>query len=145
VEFAKNRNLLSLLGKDKFQAIDRIMGTLWLVFSFGGFVLTPRTIIRHVALEHYNLIFLSTMLIMWATYGIGVLGSMLLIRGKKAGRWIVGINACLFALLCLTALLRLVPSLNLPVVKIGIFTVYYAITALLMFLPRDSNAMPARQ
>jgi len=146
-EFAKDRGALSLLGKNKFQAIDRIVGVLWLVLCSLGFVMTSHSVIRNLTSRHpwLNVGFLIGVLL-WASYGTGIVGSVLVVRGSKPGRSTLGIIAALFALIGLLMLFRLVPTAQpLHVVKCGVFTAFYAVTALLMFLPSYSNVRPARK
>jgi hypothetical protein len=146
-EFVKNSHLFSLLGNDIFTAIDRILGAVWLVLLAWGFVAMLRSYIWRLTSGHagQSLGFLFDALEL-ATYGVGILGSILVIRGTKLGRWIVGSIAGLLTLLMFSVLLRLIPSAQpFSVVEVGSFTAFYAITALLMFLPRHSNMKAARQ
>ena len=149
-EFVKDRNLFSLLGNDKFTAIDRILGTVWLVLCSWGFVMMSREVIRALTLAHgQNLVPLPVLFS--AIYGAGMLGSVLVIRGSKLGRWIVGSIAGLFTLLSLFVLLRLIPTAHpSSVVIIGVFiavyavTTFYAVTVWLLY-PLYSKIKPARK
>lgn len=150
-EFVKDRNLLSLLGDDKFTAIDRILGTLWLVIFSRGFVMMSHEVIRNLISAHgQGLVYLISILLLLlqsAICGAGILGSALVIRGRKSGRWIIGIIAGLYGLLCLSVLLRLIPTVppsHFAVVKLCTVTAFFAITVWLLFLPLFSKPKPAK-
>lgn len=140
-EFAKDRNLLSFLGVDKFTKIVRIVGTLWLAYSCWGFVMTAifRLTYPHAATFHLM------GLLLWATYGAGIFGSILAIRGTRLGRWIVGISAGVLALFTFFILFRLIPTLHPRSGWVCALAAFYAITASLMFLPSYPNIKPARE
>ena len=150
-EFVKNSYLFSLLGNDIFTALHRIMGSLWLVISSWGFVMLSRLmVIQHLPSAHWQglgLLDLLIELLLLAISGAGILGSILVIRGSKLGRWIVGSIASLYALFMLSVLFGRIPTLPKPspALTVGSYTAFYAITALIMFLPPRSNLKPARQ
>lgn len=148
-EFLKGGHLFSLLGNNKFMAIDRILGTLWLVLFCWGFVTMSRLYIWRLTSGHAGeslvLRFDPVELLQLAIWGAGILGSILVIRGTKLGRWIVGSIAGLYTLFMLSVLFHLIQSIRpFSVVEVGSFAAFYAITAGLMLLPRHSNVMPAR-
>jgi hypothetical protein len=143
-EFRKAGHILALWGNDKFTIIHRILGGLWLVLCSLAFVGMSRVIILNLNHGRHGGLFMG--LLLWAVYGLGVLGSGLLIRGARPGRWMVGIIASLFTLIGLSILLRLIPTAHpIHVVKAAVFTTFYAVTACLMFLPSPSNIEPARK
>jgi hypothetical protein len=143
-EFAKTGNFLTFLGNAKFTIIHRILGILWLVHCSLGFFGMSREIILHLAHGRHGGLLMG--LLFWAVYGAGIGGSILVIRGAKPGRWMVGTLAGLFALFSLCILLRLITAVQVfSVVKVSIFTAFYVVTACLMFLPSPSNIEPARK
>jgi hypothetical protein len=144
VEFAKAGNFLAFLGDDKFTIIHRILGALWLVLFSLGFVVMSREIILQLAHGRHGGLLIGMPL--WAMYGAGVGGSVLVIRGAKPGRWIVGTLTGFFALFSLAILFGLIPTIQMvPVVKVTVFIAVYAISSCLMFLPSNSNIKPAKQ
>ena len=151
-EFVKNGYLFSLLGNDIFTFLHRIVGALWLVLCSWGFVALSRFLfIWHLPSAHWRglgLLNLLIELLQLAIYGTAILGSILVIRGSKPGRWIVGSIASLYALFMLFVLfgrIDQIPAEPSSVVRVGGYTAFYAITALIMFLPPRSNLKPARR
>ena len=119
-EFGKNNNLLSLLGSDKFTATDRILGTAWLVLCSQLFVLMSRLVIWRLTSAHGQSLDRSNLLVelqLSAIFGVGILGSILVIRRRKLGRWIVGDMAILSTWHCLSVLLRLAPPSHISPLK----------------------------
>lgn len=143
-EFAKAGNFLAFPGSDTFAKIRRILGILWLVLCSLAFLEMSHELIVHLTRGRYGGLLLG--LLLWAIYGAGTGGSILVIRGSKPGRRIVGIIAALFTLISLFVLVRLIPTIQVfSVVKVSVFTVFYTISSCLMFLPSDSSAKPARK
>jgi hypothetical protein len=149
-EFVKNSYLFSLLRNDIFTVLHRILGALWLVLSSWGFVTLSRLMVMwYLPSAHWRGLGLLNVLIellLLAISGAGILGSILVIRGSKPGRWIIGSIASLYALFMLSVLFGQTPVAQpSSAVIVGSFAAFYAITALIMFLPPRSNMKPARQ
>jgi hypothetical protein len=96
-EFAKDGGLFGFLGNDKFTRTNRILGTLWLVFSALSVarICRLRAALFHPTPENSQhivsfFIVISLLLVM---YLVGIFGSVLLIRGAKWGRHIIKIFA----------------------------------------------------
>jgi hypothetical protein len=146
-EFVKNNSVfLSLLGDNKFTAISRIVGTFSIISnSWGAIMVSFAVIFRPIpANDGQGLRYMGLTLL--AIYGIGILGGILVIRGKKLGRRIVGTMAGLETLTNLLMLLRLTPTIpQLSLLNVGIYTAVYGIITWLMFLPSFPGVKPARQ
>lgn len=145
-EFARAGNFLPSFGNDKLTIMHRILGTLWLALCSLAFFEMSREFISRLTAAHVRLgpadFLLALPLI--AIYGAGILGSVLLIRGLKPGRWIVGTIAIFFTLFAVCILARIIPTSHpFSVLKVAVFTAFYAITACLMFLPSYPNIKPA--
>ena len=99
-EFSTAAGLFGFLGADKFTRANRILGALWLVWSLWGCIRLCQSIAfrdSSFGPEQFNG-FLAVVSIILALYGVGVLGSILLLRGSKIGRNIIRAIAVLGAM-----------------------------------------------
>jgi len=136
-EFSKAGGLFGFLGNDKFTRTNRLLGALWLVLCSWAFSAVCRAIAYHPPLHGsaQKTGFYIAMSLLFAAYGTGVFGSVLLLRSAKLGRNIIKVTAVLFLLTgILLAFIRLFS------LKAFCFDSFYLATAWLLF--SQSNAKP---
>jgi hypothetical protein len=128
-EFAKSGGFFGFLGSDPFMRTNRILGMLWLVFSALSFARVCHIgyhLLFYPALEYSRQI-AGFVLFLFALYGVGILGSILLLRGAKWGRHIIKIFAA-FSLLC--GIVFLFKSFS---VREGLFTAFFLASVWFLF------------
>jgi hypothetical protein len=132
-EFAKEGGAFGFLGNDKFTRTNRILGTLWLVFSS---LSVARICRMRAALFHppwqdpkHIAAFFIVISLLLAMYLVGIFGSILLLRGAKWGRYIIKAFA-VFSLLC--GIVLFFKSFS---VRESLFTAFFLISVWLLFSP----------
>jgi hypothetical protein len=131
IEFAKGGGLFGFLGYDKFTRTNRILGTLWLVFS----ALSVARIFRmRAALFHppwqdpkHIATFFIVISLLLVMYLVGMFGSILLLRGAKWGRHIIRVFAT-FSLLC--GIVLFFKSFS---VRESLFTAFFLVSVWFLF------------